>query len=264
MPRQSELMSTRQALLLALKQWLMLVLVGLLLLQLFFVGRVAFMAVADPASTAFERSQAWQIIAKQGHLTWRQDWRPAGQISNTLKRAVLASEDSAFTQHNGVWWDAVEKAWQKNAKAQAKLEAQAALQNKGKNKAPKIVGGSTITQQLAKNLFLSGERTLLRKAQEWVITVALESFLTKHQILTLYLNHVEWGQGVFGAEAAAQHYFQKPAAKLSEWEAARLAVMLPRPRFFEKLPQSVYLSDRAQTIMARMNDVTLPSPQQGN
>jgi len=169
----------------------------------------------------------------------------------------LASEDSGFTQHKGVWWDAVEKAGRKNASAQAKLEAQAAKAN-GKKNMPKIVGGSTITQQLAKNLLLTGERTMVRKAQEWVITMALETFLTKKQILTLYLNHVEWGLGVFGAEAAAQHYFQKPAAKLSEWEAARLSVMLPRPRFFEKLPQSVYLSDRAQTIMARMNDVALP------
>jgi monofunctional biosynthetic peptidoglycan transglycosylase len=133
-----------------------------------------------------------------------------------------------------------------------------AKKNNTQKAMPKIVGGSTITQQLAKNLLLSGERTLLRKGQEWVITMALETFLSKKKILTLYLNHVEWGQGVFGAEAAAQHYFQKPAAKLSAWEAARLAVMLPRPRYFEKLPQSVYLSDRAETIMARMNDVALP------
>jgi monofunctional biosynthetic peptidoglycan transglycosylase len=170
---------------------------------------------------------------------------------------VLASEDSGFTQHKGVWWESIEKAWRKNASAQAKLDAQAAKAN-GKKNMPKIVGGSTITQQLAKNLLLTGERTMLRKGQEWVITMALETFLSKKQILTLYLNHVEWGLGVFGAEAAAQHYFQKSASKLSEWEAARLAVMLPRPRFFEKLPQSAYLSDRAQTIMARMNDVALP------
>jgi monofunctional biosynthetic peptidoglycan transglycosylase len=171
---------------------------------------------------------------------------------------VLASEDSAFTSHNGVWWDAIEKAWNKNAQAQAKVEAQSAQKKNGKVMAPKIVGGSTITQQLAKNLLLSGERTLIRKGQEWVITVALETFLSKQKILTLYLNHVEWGNGVFGAEAAARHYFQKPASQLTEWEAARLAVMLPRPRYFEKLPQSVYLSDRAQTILARMNDVALP------
>ena len=162
------------------------------------------------------------------------------------------------TQTNGVWWDAIEKAWQKNAKTHAKLEAQAAKKSDAKTAVPKIVGGSTITQQLAKNLLLSGERTMLRKGQEWVITMALETFLSKKKILTLYLNHVEWGKGVFGAEAAAQHYFQKSASKLNAWEAARLAVMLPRPRYFEKLPQSVYLSDRADTITARMNDVALP------
>ena len=242
----------------AFKQWLLLLLVGFVLLQLFFIGRVGFMAVVDPSSTAFERSQAWQIVSSQGRLLWRQAWVPSEQIAKTLKRAVLASEDSAFTSHNGVWWDAVEKAWSKNAKAQAKLDALAAQKKNGKVVAPKIVGGSTITQQLAKNLLLSGERTLVRKGQEWVITVALESFLSKKKILTLYLNHVEWGNGVFGAEAAARHYFQKPASQLTEWEAARLAVMLPRPRYFEKLPQSVYLSDRAQTIMARMNDVAVP------
>ncbi len=153
-----------------------------------------------------------------------------------------------------MWWDSIERAWSLNAKAQAK-------QNAATNKstaAPKVVGGSTITQQLAKNILLSGERNLPRKAQEWVLTMALETFLSKKQILTLYLNHVEWGQGVFGAEAAAQHYFQKPAASLNEWEAARLAVMLPRPRFFEKIPQSLYLSERAQTIMARMGNVVPP------
>ena len=242
----------------AFKQWLFLLLAGFVLLQLFFIGRVGFMTVVDPSSTAFERSQAWQIVSSQGRLLWRQTWMPSEQIAKPLKRAVLASEDSAFTSHNGVWWDAVEKAWSKNAKAQAKLEAQAAQKKNGKVVAPKIVGGSTITQQLAKNLLLSGERTLIRKGQEWVITVALESFLSKKKILTLYLNHVEWGTGVFGAEAAARYYFQKSASQLTEWEAARLAVMLPRPRYFEKLPQSVYLSDRAQTIMARMNDVAVP------
>ena len=242
----------------AFKQWLWLMLAGFVILQLFFVGRVAFMAVVNPSSTAFERSQAWQIASTQGKLIWRQQWQADDQIAKTLKRAVLASEDSAFTSHNGIWWDAIEKAWQKNAKTQAKLEAQSAKKNGAKTATPKIVGGSTITQQLAKNLLLSGERTMLRKVQEWVITMALETFLSKQKILMLYLNHVEWGRGIFGAEAAAQHYFQKPASKLNAWEAARLAVMLPRPRYFEKLPQSAYLSDRAETIMARMNDVALP------
>jgi monofunctional glycosyltransferase len=120
------------------------------------------------------------------------------------------------------------------------------------------VGGSTITQQLAKNLFLSGERTLLRKGQEFVLTLLLEQLLTKQRILELYLNHVEWGEGVFGAEAAAQHYFRKPASKLTAYEAARLAVMLPRPKYFEKVPNSGYLASRAGTIVARMPDAQLP------
>jgi monofunctional biosynthetic peptidoglycan transglycosylase len=120
------------------------------------------------------------------------------------------------------------------------------------------VGGSTITQQLAKNLFLSGERTLLRKGQELVLTLLLEQMLGKQRILEIYLNSVEWGEGVFGAEAAAQHYFRKSAAQLSPYEAARLVVMLPRPRYFEKLPNSDYLSARAQVIVARMGDARLP------
>ena len=125
-------------------------------------------------------------------------------------------------------------------------------------KAPKIVGGSTITQQLAKNLLLSGERTLLRKGQEFVLTMALELLLCKQRNLEIYLNHVEWGEGMFGAEAAAQHYFPKPASKLTAYEAARLAVMLPRPKYFEELPNSPYLSSRAGTIVARMGDAVLP------
>jgi monofunctional glycosyltransferase len=120
------------------------------------------------------------------------------------------------------------------------------------------VGGSTITQQLAKNLLLSGERNLVRKGQELVLTLLLEALLDKRRILEIYLNHVEWGEGVFGAEAAAQHYFRKSADRLTPAEAARLVVMLPRPRYFERLPNSSYLSSRAQLVMARMNDAVLP------
>ena len=120
------------------------------------------------------------------------------------------------------------------------------------------MGGSTITQQLAKNLFLSGERTLLRKGQEFVLTLMLEQLLSKQRILEIYLNSVEWGEGVFGAEAAAQHYFRKPSAQLSAYEAARLAVMLPRPRYYEKLPNSGYLASRAEVIAGRMGGAQLP------
>ncbi|WP_138512203.1 monofunctional biosynthetic peptidoglycan transglycosylase [Rhodoferax bucti] len=221
-------------------------------LQLYFAGRIAAMAVVDPQSTAFERSEAYRVTTETGALRWRQEWMPYDRISDNLKRAVIASEDDGFSQHDGVDWDALEKAWAKNAKAEQRAE------QRKTTKPPKIVGGSTITQQLAKNLFLSGERTLLRKGQEFVLTMLLEHLLSKQRILEIYLNSVEWGEGVFGAEAAAQHYFRKPASKLSAYEAARLAVMLPRPKFFEKTPNSGYLSSRAGTIVARMPDAQLP------
>ena len=245
-------------------RWIGLVLLATVALQLYFVGRIALMVVVDPQSTAFERSEAWRIVNEKGRLPWRQQWVSYAAISDNLKRAVIASEDGDFINHDGVEWEALEKAWQKNAKAQERVDKQlAAAAAKAKPpakppKAPKVVGGSTISQQLAKNLFLSGERTLMRKGQEFVLTFALEILLGKERILEIYLNSVEWGEGVFGAEAAAQHYYRKPAAKLSAYEAARLAVMLPRPKYFEKLPNSGYVADRANTIVARMGDAELP------
>ena len=151
-------------------------------------------------------------------------------------------------------WDAIEKAWSKNNRAQQ----QAAQASASRSSTPKIVGGSTITQQLAKNLLLSGERTWARKAQEFVLTLALEGLLSKQRILEIYLNSVEWGEGVFGAEAAAQHYFGKSAQQLTPYEAARLAVMLPRPKYFERLPSSAYLAQRAEVIVARLGAARLP------
>lgn len=233
-------------------------------LQLYFVGRIALMAVVDPESTAFERSAVYSVVTTTGSLKWRQQWMPYTDMSDNLKRAVIASEDASFTEHEGVDIEALEKAWDKNAKAEQRLQQQSSPKNSGARalakpaKPPKIVGGSTITQQLAKNLFLSGERTLLRKGQELVLTLLLEKVLSKERILEIYLNSVEWGEGVYGAEAASQHYYRKSASKLSAYEAARLAVMLPRPKYFETRPNSGYLSSRASTIAARMGGVELP------
>ena len=246
-----------------LLRWMLLVLVAALALELFFVVRIAAMAVIAPQSTAFQRSEVWRIGTEKhpstglrtGQLRWRQQWMPYSKISDNLKRAVIASEDGGFTNHDGVDWEAMEKAWQRNTRA----EEQAARRNAARPaRAPKIVGGSTITQQLAKNLMLSGERTLVRKGQELMLTFLLERMLNKERILEIYLNSVEWGEGVFGAEAAAQHYYRKSAAQLSPYESARLAVMLPRPRYFEKLANSGYLTSRALTIAARMRDAELP------
>ena len=247
-------------------RWLGLVVAAVLALQLFFVARIAAMAVLNPQSTTFERSEAWRVLTEPGPFHWRQQWVPYAQISDNLKRAVIASEDDGFSNHDGVDWDALEKAWQKNAKAEALAAKVQATQKPGASpgkvtravKPPKVVGGSTITQQLAKNLLLSGERTLLRKGQEFVLTLLLEALLDKERILEIYLNSVEWGDGVFGAEAAAQRYFGKPAARLGSLEAARLAVMLPRPKYFEKLPNSSYIAGRANVISRRMADAELP------
>ena len=244
-------------------------------LQIYFVLRIALMAVVAPQSTTFQRSEIWRLAVEKHQVAWSQTWVDGSQISPALQRAVIASEDAGFTEHSGVEWDALEKAWAKNQRAEAtasKRQAQIDKRSPAANAAthganaakapprvePKLVGGSTISQQLAKNLFLSGERTALRKAQEFVLTLALEALLGKRRLLEIYLNHVEWGEGVFGAQAAARHYFRTDASRLDAAAAARLAVMLPAPKRFEKSPQSAYVQGRAATILARMPAVTLP------
>jgi monofunctional glycosyltransferase len=245
-----------------MKAWgrlLGLVLLAGLSLQLYFVGRIALMAVLNPESTTFQRSEAYGVVKKTGTLKWRQQWVPYANLSDALKRAVIASEDASFVVHDGVDLEALEKAWEKNARAEQRAAQAGHTGSRLAAARPiKIMGGSTITQQLAKNLFLSGERTLVRKAEELLLSLALEALLSKQRILEIYLNNVEWGEGIFGAEAAAQHYYRKPAARLSSYEAARLAVMLPRPRYFETRPNSAYLASRASTIQARMGAVELP------
>lgn len=236
-----------------------LVLLTLLALQLFFISRIALMTVIDPQSTTFQRSETWRLLSEKGRIEWSQRWVPEDRIAATLKRAVIASEDASFTDHGGVDWEAIERAWERNQVAQARTEQRNERAPSSQPRSvPKIVGGSTITQQLAKNLFLSGERTPLRKAQELVVTLTLEALLSKRRILEIYLNSVEWGEGLFGAQAAARHYFQVDAAQLGAYPAARLAVMLPAPKRFEKRPGSPYVASRAATVVARMSAVELP------
>ena len=266
----------------SLGSWLLWVVLAGVALQLFFVGRIALMLVIDPQSTAFMRSEAWRIagqsVSSDSRWRWSSQWVPYDKISPHLKRAVMASEDAGFTEHGGVDWDAIESAWAKNERRQqiaekqaakrAEREARQAAKNPAAAKAAagapasekpvKVVGGSTITQQLAKNLLLSGERNLLRKGQELMLTLTLEALLSKERILEIYLNSVEWGEGIFGAEAAAQRYFKKSATQLGAHEAARLAVMLPSPKFFETRQGSAYLARRTATIVARMGAVDAP------
>jgi monofunctional glycosyltransferase len=260
----------------AVRLFVLLVISGLAL-QLFFLARIAAMRWIDPQSTAFQRSEIWRLVSEQHQLRWSQQWVPYDQIADSLKRAVITSEDAGFTDHNGVEWDAIEKAWTRNQLAEARAdklnesrlrrEEQAAARRKADAAAsarepqrvqPKVVGGSTISQQLAKNLFLSGERTTLRKGQELLVTLMLETLLPKSRILEIYLNNVEWGEGLFGSQAAARHYFHVDATRLGTQQAARLAVMLPAPKRFEKRPDSAYVLGRSSTVAARMGSVTPP------
>jgi monofunctional biosynthetic peptidoglycan transglycosylase len=211
------------------------------LLQAYFFLQICWWIHFNPSSTSFMRHQLSVLQEKNPDARLQHQWVPYQRISNNLKRAVIASEDDGFVDHEGVDWDAMEKAYEKN-------------QKKGKV----VSGGSTITQQLAKNLFLSGQRTYWRKGQELVIAYMLEFCMDKQRILEIYLNVVEWGVGVFGAEAAAQHYYHTSAANLGPGQAARLAVMLPKPRYFDKNQGSSYLQRRSDVIVKRMNSAELP------
>lgn len=221
-----------------------------LALQLALVLRIACMGWWNPASTAFQRSEIVRLAVERGQVAWSQAWVDDDRLSVHLKRAVIASEDAGFASHRGADWEAMDRAWQRNRQVQGRAGSSPP--------ASKLRGGSTITQQLAKNLLLSGERTVWRKGQELLLAWALEALLDKRRILELYLNHVEWGEGLFGAEAAARHYFRVDASRLSPAQAARLAVMLPAPKLFERRPASDYLSQRSASIQARMASVDLP------
>jgi monofunctional biosynthetic peptidoglycan transglycosylase len=194
-----------------------------------------------PRETAFMAQRMDEARAKNPKAQLRYVWVPWERISPQLKRAMIAAEDAKFAEHSGFDWDGIRTALEKN-------------ERRGRV----VAGGSTITQQLAKNLFLSPAKSYVRKAEEAVVTVLLEGMLPKRRILELYLNVIEWGNGVFGAEAAAQRYFGIPAARLSAEQAARLAAMAPAPRLFERNPDSVYLAGRVATILARMPAAALP------
>ena len=194
-----------------------------------------------PRETAFMAQRMAEARARNPKAQLRYAWVPLERISPNLRRAMIAAEDAKFVEHSGFDWDGIRSALEKN-------------ERRGRV----VAGGSTITQQLAKNLFLSPEKSYVRKAEEAVVTVLLETMLPKRRILELYLNVIEWGNGVFGAEAAAQRYFGVPASRLSAEQAARLAAMAPSPRLFERNPESVYLAGRVATILARMPGAQLP------
>ena len=171
----------------------------------------------------------------------RHRWVTYDRISNHLKRAIIAAEDAKFVDHEGFDWQGMQRAMVKNAR-HGKI----------------VAGGSTISQQLAKNLFLSGRRTPWRKAEEALITMMLENLMTKQRILEIYLNVIEWGNGVFGAEAAARHYFKISAEQLSAGQAAKLAAMVPNPRFYDKNRNARGLLRKTRIIQRQLAYVNLP------
>lgn len=214
---------------------------AILVYQLWIFLHIFWWIKFNPSSTAFMEDRLAIIQEAKPEAELKHQWVDYQKISNHLKRAVIAAEDAKFTDHEGVDWEAIQKAYEKNLK-------------KGKI----VSGGSTISQQLAKNLFLSSKRTPWRKAQELVITYMLEAMLSKRRIFEIYLNMIEWGNGVFGAEAAARHYYKTSAAKLSPNQAARLAVMIPNPRFYDAHKNTRYLTKRTNTIQARMYYADIP------
>ncbi len=226
-------------------RWVARALVALLalfvLVQAWFASQVLWYRWQPPRETAFMAQRLAELREKDPKATIKFQWVPYARISTNLKRAVIAAEDAKFLDHEGFDWEGIAKAREKN-------------ERKGRV----VAGGSTITQQLAKNLFLSPSKSYVRKGQEAIIALMLEAFLPKQRILELYLNVIEWGNGVFGAEAAAKRYFGGPAAQLSAEQAARLAAMIPSPRRFERNPGSEYLDGRVATILARMPAAEVP------
>lgn len=220
---------------------LVLMILWFVIFNLWVFLNIAWLIKFNPSSTAFMRDRLSVIRADNPKATLQHQWIDYSKISRNLKRAVIASEDAKFLQHQGFDREGIELAFKKNLK-------------KGKL----VAGGSTITQQLAKNLFLSSDRSFTRKFEEAIITVMLETMLSKQRIYEIYLNMIEWGNGVFGAEAAARHYYSKGAHSLSTTQAAKLAVMVPNPRFYDSNRHTRYINRRTATIQARLYQVQVP------
>lgn len=222
--------------------WIALALAGIFLaIQLSYLVRVWWWRDHNPAATSFMQASLERLRAKKPDAKLRHVWVSYARISPALKRAIVVAEDSRFAEHEGFDWEAIEKALEKNRK-------------KGKV----VVGASTISQQLAKNLFLSADRTPWRKGQEALITVMIEQLMDKRRILEIYLNVIEWGDGIFGAEAAARHYHGTSAASLGPEAAARLAAMVPNPRFYDRNRNTRWLERKTRMILARMPAAELP------
>lgn len=228
-------------LLLRLGQLLLAVIVLVLLYQLWLFAHVLWWIDHNPSTTAFMQAGLARLQEKDPDAELRHKWVPYERISKHLKRAIIAAEDARFLEHEGFDVEGIQAAVEKNLK-----------------KGRLVAGGSTISQQLAKNLFLSGERSFVRKGQEAVLTLMIESTWSKRRILEVYLNVIEWGDGIYGAEAAARRYFGVSAAKLNRYQAAQLAAMVPNPRRYERYRGGPHFQRRMATILRYMHYVKVP------
>ena len=224
-----------------LRRGVLVVLVLIAYVQVGCLTAVVWWKFFNPADTAFMDEGLARLQAKNPDAELHHKWVDYRHISINLKRAVVAAEDSRFMEHDGFDWQGMQLAMQKDLR-------------KGRI----VAGGSTISQQLAKNLFLSPSRNPLRKLQEAAITVMLEQIWGKRRILEVYLNVIEWGNGIYGAEAAARHYFGTTAARLGPAQAALLAAMIPDPRYFERHRAAPRLRHDQGVIEARMWQVRVP------
>jgi len=203
--------------------------------QLWLFAHVFWWINHNPETSAFMETQLQVLQSKNPDAELKHRWVAYNQISPNLKKALITSEDAKFLDHEGFDWEGIQTAWEKNLK-------------KGKI----VAGGSTISQQLAKNLFLSGRKTPWRKLEEAAITIMMEQMMSKRRIFEIYLNVIEWGNGVFGAEAAARHYYRKSARNLSVGESAKLAAMVPNPRYYDKHRSDRRLLRKTRIIQRRM------------
>lgn len=224
-----------------LRRLLVVAITLIVLYQVWLFAHICWWIKFNPSSSAFMESRLELMQDKDPDATLRYKWVPYSRISNHLKRALIASEDFKFVDHEGFDWEGIQRAYEKNLQ-QGKI----------------VAGGSTISQQLAKNLFLSTKRTPWRKLEEALITVMLETVMDKRRIFEIYLNVIEWGDGVFGAEAAARHYFRTSAGQLTAAQAAKLAAMVPNPRYYDKHRNAPGLEKKANLILNRMHRAEIP------
>jgi monofunctional biosynthetic peptidoglycan transglycosylase len=215
--------------------------IGLAVYEFWFLVQILYWVEHNPATTRVMDARVEAMRQSKPRAALDQKWAKYERISIHLKRAIIVAEDAKFVDHEGFDWEGIQRAIGKN-------------QRRGKI----VAGGSTITQQLAKNLFLSGERSLLRKGQEAILAAMLEAAMDKRRIFEIYLNVAEWGENVFGAEAAARHYFGVDAAALEPEQAARLAAMLPRPRYYDRNRDSAYLASYSESILEQMPAAQVP------